>query len=527
MDTRAWTESPPPGFTLAEPETEVGAGPAERGSPIGRNIAALAGGQLITWAMTLIWTLVVPRALGPAGMGLIVAAWSVTGILGVVLGLGTRTYLVREMVVNRSDAPRLVGTAIVLRLLLAPLFAVAVIVYAQLASYGSEGTLVLYLVATAAILTLLAEPMQAGFQALERMEYLAYSDVINKTGQSLLGVGLALLGFRAVGITASWVVVAGSVIVLDVIWVRRYLRVELRTSLRRLANMARHSFAYWAFGVFFLIYLWIDSVMLSLMTRPEVVGWYGVPTKLFQSLMFLPVVVSTAWLPRLVSGFEESPQRLRQAAKAPLELVLVLSLPICAATAIAAGPIIHLLYGPAYDQAVPVMIILGLTIPPMYLNIMLNQVLVAAKRQTSWTWVMAGATVVNPLLNAVLIRVTESRYDNGAIGAAISLLLTELLIVGVGLIIVGHDVVDRSSVRRGIVAVTASAAMWGAAYSARPLGTAFSMAAGVTTFVLLAAVFRLVTPEEMGLARAGLTRVTQSARGLGGRVPWRWRTSGL
>ena len=57
----------------------------------------IAGGQLLTWSMTLLWTLVVPRALGPAGMGSIVTAWSVTGILGIVLGLGTRNYLVREM----------------------------------------------------------------------------------------------------------------------------------------------------------------------------------------------------------------------------------------------------------------------------------------------------------------------------------------------------------------------------------------------------------------------------------------------
>ena len=61
-----------------------------------RNVTVLASAQLITWTMTLLWTLVVPRALGPSGLGTIMAAWSITGILGVVLGLGTRNYLVRE-----------------------------------------------------------------------------------------------------------------------------------------------------------------------------------------------------------------------------------------------------------------------------------------------------------------------------------------------------------------------------------------------------------------------------------------------
>ena len=52
-----------------------------------------------------------------------------------------------------------------------------------------------------------------------------------------------------------------------------------------------------------MIYLWIDTIMLTLMTRSDVVGWYGASTQLFQTLMFLPVFVQTAWLPRLVSAF--------------------------------------------------------------------------------------------------------------------------------------------------------------------------------------------------------------------------------
>jgi O-antigen/teichoic acid export membrane protein len=481
-------------------------------SRIGRNIAALAGGQLITWSMTLVWTLVVPRALGPAGMGTIVAAWAVTGILGIVLGLGTRNYLVREMVVAPGDAPRLLGTALVLRVILTPLFLVAIAVFAQFADYGPEGTLVLYLAAIAMVLTLLAEPMQAGFQAIERMEYLAYSEVISKSAQGLLGVVLALLGFRAVGITSGWVVVAAIVVVLNVIWIKPLLRMELRTSVGRLVDMVRQSLAYWAFGVFFLIYLWIDAVMLSLMTRPEVVGWYGVPTKLFQTLMFLPVVVSTAWLPRLVGSFQHGEQELREKARTPLERVLLLSLPICAATVVAAGPVIHLLYGSAYDQAVPVLVILGLCVPPMYVNIMLNQILIAAQRQKAWTWVMAGATLVNPLLNLALIPATEARYDNGAIGAAVSLVLTELLIVGVGFAMVGRRVFDRRAVRRCLLAAVASVAMWGAARLLESLGTGPAMAAGVVVLALLVAAFGLVTPDERLLLRSGSSRLTQWAR---------------
>ncbi|HSS10198.1 MAG TPA: polysaccharide biosynthesis C-terminal domain-containing protein, partial [Acidimicrobiales bacterium] len=146
---------------------------------------------------------------------------------------------------------------------------------------------------------------------------------------------------------------------------------------------------------------------------------------------------------------------------------------------------------------------------PMYLNIMLSQVLVAAKRQVVWTWVMAGATVINPLLNVVLIRATEARYHNGAIGAAISLLVTELLIVSVGFIMVGRDVLEARSMWRGLRTATASFAMWGVAYAARSLGTLPSLAAGAFTFLLLAVLLRLATPEEIVLMRLQAVRIAQ------------------
>jgi len=479
---------------------------SDEGRPLGRNISSLAGAQLVTWTMTLLWTLVVPRALGPAGWGLIVSAMSVSGVAGIVLGLGTRTYLVRELVVNRAAAATLVGTALVLRRLLAPLFTVSVIAYAGLSHSDHEARLVLYLLAASTLLTLLAEPMQAGFQAIERMQYLAYSDIINKSAQALTGIALVVLGFRATGIAVNLAVVAAAIIVLNAFWLRRFVRIDVRTNTRKLVHMARQSLAYGAFGVFSMLYLWIDTIMLSLMTRAEVVGWYGAPIRLFQTLMFLPVLLSTAWLPRLVAAFEEGPERVRAAARMPLELVVVLSVPIAAGTAILADPMIHLLYGSAYGNAVPVMVVLGLCIPPMYLNIMLAAVLVAEKRQTTWTWVMAGATLANPPLNLLLIPLTQSRYGNGAIGASLSLLVTELLIVGVGFALVGRSLFGRDEIRRCLLCAAATTAMCAVFYAARPLGLGLALPLAASTFVLFAAALRIATPAEVAFVKARLSR---------------------
>ncbi len=497
----------------AEPVAPVGpvgepvAQASDAGHRVARNLSVLVGGQAVTWTMTLVWTLIVPRALGPVGLGILVSAQSVAGVLGIVLGMGTRNYLVRETVINHTAGPKLVGTALILRIIVAPIVGLAAVVWARVADYGHDATVVLYLITAMTVLTLLTEPLQAAFQAIERMKYLAFADIVNKTAQSLIGIGLVVAGFKVVGIAANMAIVTGVVLVITFLWLRPHFRVDMRTDFKLMSHMTKQSVAYWAFGLFGMIYFWIDTIMLTLMTRSEVVGWYGASTQLFQTLMFLPVLVQTAWLPRLVTAFVKGKRELVETARAPVEMVLVISFPIAAGVAIVAYPLIHAVYGPGFAQAVPVMIILAMCVPAIYLNIILASVLLAAKRQVVWTIVMAGAAVVNPLLNLVLIPLTEHRYHNGAIGAAISLVLTELLMDVVGFVLVGRHVFDGRMLKRCSLVVLASVAMVAVALVARPLGSVESVAAGVATLVILVVALRIVRREELELVLSGFARV--------------------
>ena len=173
-----------------------------------------------------------------------------------------------------------------------------------------------------------------------------------------------------------------------------------------------------------------------------------------------------------------------------------------------AGPLIRLLYGPAYDagraRAGAARPVHPVHVPQHHAG----PVVIAAKRQIVWTWVMAGATIVNPAINAVLIPMTQKRLGNGAVGAAIALLLTEVVIVAAGFWIVGRGVADRRMLRRVGLSAVASAAMWGVSFALRDLGAAVSVAAGGLTFLLLATVLRLVTPTERAFVRERAGRVT-------------------
>ena len=109
------------------------------------------------------------------------------------------------------------GTALILRLTVAPLVGLAAVVWAHFAHYGHDARLVLYLITAMTVLTLLTEPLQAAFQAIERMKYLAYADIVNKSAQTIIGIAVVLVGFRVVGIAANMAIMAGRRVRLDVL----------------------------------------------------------------------------------------------------------------------------------------------------------------------------------------------------------------------------------------------------------------------------------------------------------------------
>jgi O-antigen/teichoic acid export membrane protein len=506
-----------PESNLSLPSNDTGAvgetgASVTSGNTVRGNLLVLAGGQATTWTMTLLWTLVVPRVLGPSGLGLITAVWAVAGIMSILLGLGTTNYVVRQLVADPPSAGGLVGSALVLRVVMVPVFVACAVTFAHFAHYGHDERMVLWLATAATLFTLLDEPLLAAFQAKERMEYMAFSDVINKSAQGLVGIIVVVVGFGAVGLTASWLLVSILVLILGVRWIKPLVDIELRTTVKQLARLVRASAAYFASGVFFLIYLWIDSVMLSLMTRNEVVGWYAVPTKLLGTFVFLPVIISNAWNPRLVRTFETAPNELGETARTPIELALVLSLPLCAACALAAAPLIPLLYGHAYERSIPVMVILGFTLIPMYANIVFSTLLVAMRRQVQLTVLMAGAAVANPALNFFLIRLTERHYQNGAIGAAICMLLTELLIVSAQIVLVGRRFISVSSILRVARAALASGGMWAVGYLARSLGWYVSLPLAGLAFVLLAWILRIAGPVEKEILQTAVAKASAPLR---------------
>ena len=462
---------------------------------IARNVGFLGVSQVLTWALALIYAVVVGRALGPAGMGALVVGWAIAGIAEGVAGLGSRPLLVKAIVRNRADGPALIGTAVLVRVVLLIPCAAGAYAYARLGRFTDEQTLVILLGMGLALVFLAQEAIQGGLQAIERMEYLALTDVMTKALLTFISVPLALIGFQAPWLMGVNIAVLSIGVAFNLVWIRQ-IGIDWRPDLRRMAKFVVDSLAYWAFALFYTIYLWIDSALLALFAAPQEVGWYGVSTRLFQTLMFLPVILCTAWLPGLATAYRRSPSDLKDMSELPILLIGTLAMPIAVGTALVAGPLVILLYGPSYASAELVLAVLAMTVIPTYLNIVLSQVMIAADRQAAWTKILVVASIANPLLNIVLIPFFHARFGNGALGAAICMLLTELIVVVMGAWS-ARAYLSPSLGGRFLRAALVTVVMAGAVLVVQRFGPVAQVATGAVVFLALAKPAGLIRNAEL------------------------------
>src|ERR1019366_2450442 len=106
IEVRPISDEVPP---AAPPDAVAPASPAAPRAGralVAHNISLLSLGQLVTWAGTLVWTVIMPRRLVSSEIGILTLGTAVSGVLGVVVGLGLPPLLVREIAADPRRAPR-------------------------------------------------------------------------------------------------------------------------------------------------------------------------------------------------------------------------------------------------------------------------------------------------------------------------------------------------------------------------------------------------------------------------------------
>ncbi len=452
-------------------------------------------------ALGVVVTLVVVRALGTNGFGQWSTIFAVTQIATNFGELGLSQVAVGRAARDPAREGDWLGALVSLRVMLAIPATIASLVAILLIAPTQESQIAGALIAATVLLAAPAA-VTAAFQLRVRndisMAILTLGSVLWAGG----AVAVSLLSGGIVAFAAVFVAVAAVTTGASVLLARRSVSIRAGSSRQLWRPLMRVGLGVGAAGILVTLYVKLDQVLVFELAGAHEAGLYGAVYRILDQIQFIPISVMTTLFPLIASAYPGDPLRVRTLFQTAGEYLTMASLPVLAFTAVAATPIVQLLFGPAFAKAAPALPILMGAFVSISFGYLAGNMVVILELQKKFFRYAALGLLVNASLNLVLI----PRY--GFLAAAWITLVTEVIVMSLTMRAVLRGLAMRPSYGRLLRTLVAALAMVAPTWLARDAGAplyALVVVAAVSYPTLLLAL-GVLTPGELRAALRGEPR---------------------
>jgi O-antigen/teichoic acid export membrane protein len=332
--------------------------------------ALLLVAQILTVVATSVAAIAIARTLEPSDWGVFSAFLGLSMALSLVADFGLGTWLLRELsalLAQDRDAASparvgtLVGSAVALNAAVAAPLVVAAIVWSLTAGLGGATTLALVSLLCYGALTAAANALEAQLRARRRVGLVLSASLLEKgiLVSALVVIAVLDAGLGAIGL--AYLLAGCSRIGLDGFIVFGRERVPfVPPTIRRAAAVARASFPFALNAASLNLIPRLDTLVLIALSTTSA-AWFAIGERALGPLLLVPATLASALYPFMAS------QSAKRVAPWKLAGVLGLAGAALAVTGIALAPfLVPLLFGDAYEDAVPVAQIMLLVVPIVY-----------------------------------------------------------------------------------------------------------------------------------------------------------------
>jgi PST family polysaccharide transporter len=384
------------------------------------NAGWLIGERLLSGLLAITVTAAVARHLGPGGFGVLSFALSLVLLFGTLWTLGLSGIVVRELVREPARQAELMGTVLGLRLAGGIVAFVGALGLAVILGRDDTTRLAVAVLMVGVLGLYAFDGIDFWLQAQVRSRHAVIARSLALALASVLNIGLIVVDAPLLAFVAATALEYGlGGLFLVIAYIRlggRPGRWTYRGTMARRLLLA--SWPLILSGVFNAINLRADQLMLGVMSSKEDVGTYAAAARLSEVWYFVPAAIAASVFPAMVRVHAGDRPSFDRWMGRLYDLMISLALPIAIGVALLAGPLVALLYGPAYEASAPILAVHVWAGPFVFLGAALSRWLIAEDRlRFSLVRHSAGA-IVNIALNLVLI----PAY--GGLGAAISTLVS-------------------------------------------------------------------------------------------------------
>jgi O-antigen/teichoic acid export membrane protein len=428
------------------------------------------------------------RYLGPHALGENFLASSYAGFGYLLVEWGQRGVLPALVAQDRRRAGEYLGSGMALRL------ATAVVVWALISlgctalGYSREFQVILGILCLGWIPSIILSSCQDTIRGFERADVTAYAYVGGQLINAALVIPILLLGgnLRATMLAG----LASGVLMVWPVWrtVRPAGVGPLKITREAGRKLLHGGTGFLFLGIILALQPNVDAVLLARYASEEAVGWHAAAKKLVGVLIYPAGALIGALYPTLCRLFAEDREGYVRTARSAMRSSIIMTVPLAIACVAYAELGIRLFSKQAFGPAEANMRILAAFVLLVYVTMVLGTCISAAGKQRRWAMIQFLCVGVSAALDPPLVTWFQQHNGNGGLGICISTVISEILMLVVGVKVAEPGIFDRTVLRSTLLVCVAGAAMGGAAFLMRSITpfVAAPIAMAVYVGVLLA-----------------------------------------
>ncbi|MCD4770581.1 MAG: flippase [Bacteroidales bacterium] len=317
-----------------------------------KNTAWLIGDKITSMILGLLVGIWVARYLGPDKFGQLNYVFALVGLFAPISSLGLSGIISRDLVNSGTDTNTLLSTGFALKMSGSLLLFVMTMFYFFI--FKNEPIyLQLAIVASLHYIFNSSEIIEYYYRARVRTKYIFISKLFGNVFSSILKVLFILMGLSVVYIGVARISLAFfTMIFLFYFFRKEDFNISLQYfKIEKGIELLKESWPLIFSGVFAIIYLQIDKIMIGEMLSSYEVGQYSVAARLSSLWFFIPLVIRQSVLPVFVNAKNQNEDIYYKRLNSMFSIMVFISYLIVIPFFLLSNKIIYVLYGSQYNEA--------------------------------------------------------------------------------------------------------------------------------------------------------------------------------
>lgn len=394
-----------------------------------RNTGWLLFEQIFRMGLSLIVTSLMARYLGTQDFGLINYSIAFTMIFTTVSNLGIDSIIVNEIIKNREETGKIIGTTICLRLFSSLISIFLILIIVKYLNPDNNSLQIITLIQSISLLFVVFDSIDYWFQSNLQSKFAVISKSVAFTIVSFWRLVLIFFEKSIQYFAVATVIEAIVISLFIVVYYFRSYGPKFQFSLQTAKQLLSQGYYFFIAGLLIMVYTQIDKIMLGQMKDGTTVGIYAAALTISSLWMFIPNALIESARPVIMTSKSQNESSYLMKYKQLFCSIIWIGIGASIVISLFSKLIILLIYGDQFVESISVLVIL----------IWSRIFSILGTTRAIWLTVeklgkyQVGFVGIGALINIVLNLILIPKY--GAIGAALATLFAEVISTFIALLL--------------------------------------------------------------------------------------------